>query len=223
MESRCLAKERQGNLCSICGADRMRALDHIKPLRLGGTDDLSNLHAMCTACHFATTYQEDLLGKANYDLRVSVLNSDVHDSFHLSTKTPQCARPLRELKGYAVEIDAVRSRRNASYQNEHPLPVYNVFDEITPAVQGRLADYSFVDKGVVAWGTGPHAMCLRPYTGARWYWKAAVQDMLDRQIIAWEDSKLSLTAAMHKPAGTLREAFETMGNSLHTIDRKSVV
>ena len=217
METRCLVKERQGNVCSICGEDSMLELDHIKPLRLGGTDDLSNVHAICTACHLTKTYQEDLLGKVKFDPLVSVLNSHVHDSFHMSTKTPQCVLPLRELKGYAVEIDAVRSRRNALYQNEHPLPVYNVFDEITPAVQGRLADYAFVDKGDVAWGTGLLAMRFLPYTGARWYWKAAVQDRLDRQIVTWEDIKLSLAAAAHLPADTLRTAFETMESSLHIV------
>ena len=92
-----------------------------------------------------------------------------------------------------------------------------MFDEITPAVQGRLADYSFVDKGDVAWGTGLQAMRFLPYTGARWYWKAAVQDMLDRQIVTWGDIKLSLTAAAHLPADTLRKAFETMESSLHTV------
>ena len=163
------------------------------------------------------TYQEDLLGKANYDPLVSVLNSHVHDSFHLSTKTPQCVLPFRELKGYAVEIDAVRSRRNALYQNKHPFPVDNVFDEIAPAVQGRLADYSFVDNGDVAWCTVLQSMRFLPYTGARWYWKAAVQDMLDRQIVAWEDMKLSLTAAAHLPADTLRKAFESMESSLQTV------
>ena len=120
MDTRCLVKERQGNFCSSCGEDRMLELDQIKPLRLGGADDLSNVHAICTACHLTETNQEELLGKVNYGPLVSVLNSHVHGSFHLNIKTPQCVLPLSELKGYAVEIDAVRSRRNALYQNEHP-------------------------------------------------------------------------------------------------------
>ena len=111
----------------------------------------------------------------------------------------------------------MRSRRNTLYQNEHPLPVYNVFDEIAPAIQGRLADSSFVDKGDVAWGTGLQAMRVLPYTGSRWYWKAAVQDMLDRQIVTWEDIKLSLTAAAHLPAYTLRKGFETMESALQRV------
>lgn len=41
--------------------------------------------------------------------------------------------------------------------------------------------------------------------------------MLDRQIVTWGDIKLSLTAAAHLPADTLRKAFETMASSLHTV------
>ena len=101
----------------------MLDLDHIKLFRLGGTGGLSNTHAICTAGHLTKTYQENLLDKVNYGPLVRVLNSHVHDIFHLSTKTPQRVLPLCELKGYAVEIDAVRSRCNAMYQNEHPLSI----------------------------------------------------------------------------------------------------
>ena len=41
--------------------------------------------------------------------------------------------------------------------------------------------------------------------------------MLDRQIVIWEELKLSLTAAAHLPADTLRKAFETMASSLQTV------
>ena len=44
-----------------------------------------------------------------------------------------------------------------------------------------------------------------------------MQDLLDRQIVTWEDIKLSLTAAAHLPADTLRKAFETMESSLQTV------
>ena len=88
---------------------------------------------------------------------------------------------------------------------------------MSPAVQGRLADCAFVNKGGVAWGMGLQAMRILPYTGARWYWKAAVQDMLDSQLVIWEDIKLSLTAAAHLPADTMRTAFETMASSLQTV------
>ena len=41
--------------------------------------------------------------------------------------------------------------------------------------------------------------------------------MLDHQIVTWGDIKLSLTAAAHLPADTLRKAFETMKSALQTV------
>eukprot|EP00973_Karenia_brevis_P069857 9712684-Karenia_brevis.AAC.1 len=75
---------------------------------------------------------------------------------------------LRRVQTSFLEIDAVKSRRNALVQNQDPLPIFCVLDAIRP-VSGpeQLSDYMFVDKHVVDWGTGLHATRFLPYTGAR--------------------------------------------------------
>ena len=41
--------------CAICGAVNADEIDHIVPVILGGTGDLSNLRALCRECHKTET------------------------------------------------------------------------------------------------------------------------------------------------------------------------
>jgi 5-methylcytosine-specific restriction endonuclease McrA len=42
---------RDGWKCVLCGSDRELSVDHIVEVSKGGTDDLSNLRALCKVCH----------------------------------------------------------------------------------------------------------------------------------------------------------------------------
>ena len=53
-----LAREPQ---CRFCG-EKATVVDHIVPLRDGGTHDIANLRPLCKSCHDRRTY-EDNLGK----------------------------------------------------------------------------------------------------------------------------------------------------------------
>lgn len=44
-------------LCRLCGA-RATEVDHITPLRLGGTHDLANLQPLCASCHRKKTSRQ---------------------------------------------------------------------------------------------------------------------------------------------------------------------
>lgn len=44
--------------CRVCGAPAT-VVDHIRPLRAGGTHDLSNLQALCRPCHQRKTNAVD--------------------------------------------------------------------------------------------------------------------------------------------------------------------
>lgn len=58
--------ERDKGLCQSCLADGMLthayAVDHITPKALGGTDDESNLQALCRPCHATKTAKEGARG-----------------------------------------------------------------------------------------------------------------------------------------------------------------
>jgi len=53
-------------LCRLClAAGRVTPatqVDHIKPKRLGGTDDLANLQSLCHSCHSSKTRKEQANG-----------------------------------------------------------------------------------------------------------------------------------------------------------------
>ncbi|MDE0658047.1 MAG: HNH endonuclease [Gammaproteobacteria bacterium] len=52
--------ERDGYACCRCGRRGVRLeVDHVVPLKDGGTDDLSNLQTLCKPCHAAKTRAEN--------------------------------------------------------------------------------------------------------------------------------------------------------------------
>lgn len=43
--------ERDGFKCVLCGSKDLLEIDHIKPVAFGGTDEMTNLQALCYACN----------------------------------------------------------------------------------------------------------------------------------------------------------------------------
>jgi 5-methylcytosine-specific restriction endonuclease McrA len=48
-----LVVDRQGELCATCGATGGLVLDHVIPIRWGGTNDVVNLQLLCGSCNSA--------------------------------------------------------------------------------------------------------------------------------------------------------------------------
>ena len=44
-------EDRDGRLCSFCGAEKDLTVDHKTPVSAGGTNDLSNLLILCRVCN----------------------------------------------------------------------------------------------------------------------------------------------------------------------------
>jgi len=42
---------RDGNLCLCCGGSEKLSIDHINPIKNGGTDSLSNFQTLCKSCN----------------------------------------------------------------------------------------------------------------------------------------------------------------------------
>ena len=43
--------DRDTNQCQSCGTQKALTIDHIIPLNLGGSNDLSNLQTLCQSCN----------------------------------------------------------------------------------------------------------------------------------------------------------------------------
>jgi hypothetical protein len=55
-----LIRARQGGACDACAKpwEPIFQIDHIVPLRIGGSNRLANLHALCPDCHARKTARE---------------------------------------------------------------------------------------------------------------------------------------------------------------------
>jgi 5-methylcytosine-specific restriction endonuclease McrA len=53
-----LIRERDGFKCVLCGSDDRLQVDHIIPVRLGGTNDVGNGRTLCHACHVKKTAED---------------------------------------------------------------------------------------------------------------------------------------------------------------------
>jgi 5-methylcytosine-specific restriction protein A len=49
--------------CRICGSTKALEVDHILNRARGGTEDRSNLQALCKACHSLKTHREGSVGR----------------------------------------------------------------------------------------------------------------------------------------------------------------
>lgn len=53
---RTMAERTLGNVCYNCGSTECTELHHVVPLKLGGTNNISNIVVLCSRCHKAAHY-----------------------------------------------------------------------------------------------------------------------------------------------------------------------
>ena len=101
-------------------------------------------------------FQENPLG--------SVFERNVYVAFHDSPKPTQAVQQLHAAQNNAIEIDAVRCRRNALDQNQSPLPIFSPVDQIQVLDDCALGDYNWVNKDLCIDDPIRYARLL-PYSG----------------------------------------------------------
>ena len=114
-------------------------LDHPVPLRdCGGNEQ--GLVPLCSNCHSHKSYLECLTPFQENPL-ASVFERSVFVAFHESPKPKQAVQQLRAVKSNsAIEIDAVRCRRNGLDQNTLPLPTFAPVGQIQAVDECVLGD-----------------------------------------------------------------------------------
>ena len=162
---------------------------------------------LCSNCHSHKSYLECLTPFQDNPL-ASVFDPTVYAAFHDSPKPRQAVQQLRlPSNANALEIDTVRCRRAALEYNQQPLPIFSPIDAIQELENCTLGDYNFVDKDVDILDVCKYAKHF-PYSGRRWYWKAACQYMLDEKNITYNDIKYTLTATAHISHDFLQTCFK---------------
>ena len=83
----------------------------------------------------------------------------------------------------ALELDIVRCRRNALCHAPCDFSCFCPPDNIVPAKEGELADFSYI----VATPVRRSALTMLPYTAPGWYHRIAAEFLLHHRVIMWAD------------------------------------
>ena len=128
----------QNKKCIECGKKCEKLeYDHITPLALGGSNDLTNFQGLCQGCHLDKTMKErENSDFIKFDDTASTFNSDALNiirsqsykqwAFVEKLKTEECPA------GEHNKIDHVKCRRNLVMHSRHDYPMYSVMDYPKP-------------------------------------------------------------------------------------------
>lgn len=206
----------QKGKCAKCDDDcRNPEIDHIVPLCKGGSDDLSNLQALCSQCHGAKSKAEN----APLGYLKSRFNNEVYENLVLSPAPPCMIFKDPGLQEYSpishaqivshLAVDIKGSRRNALYQATE-LPVFTPLDDILPVSPEKdLPDMVYVDKPFAASDLAAILAGL-PYHGPGWYSKIAIQYCLRTHKLSWQDLRYGVTASGRVPGDDVRAVIDQM-------------
>ena len=210
-------------LCVHCGA-LAQEIDHIIPKAAKGGDDISNLSAVCKACHKEKSCVDlNRVGVEDLNMFTSRFSDETWEGFVKSRKPTQIVcdlhKPIPSLQ--VVNVDVKSCRLSALIEaNAHDIPIFSPIDEFKPSVAGVLCDYNWVDLGACKSILG-----VLPYDGPRWYDKASCEFFLEVGIATWRDFKLSYQASAHRSAKDLatrlnkmKQMWEQVGESKEGVD-----
>ena len=112
-----------------------------------------------------TSFDEQRLDVEDSSAFISRFSQETWDGLVESRKPSQIVCNLHEeVEGGVVNIDVRSCRLNALIEaNVHPIPIFSPVDEFKEAVQGELADYTWVQLKDCRSPLG-----LLPYDGPRW-------------------------------------------------------
>ena len=189
-----------GQKCAECKmpAENM-AIDHIKPLASGGSNDVSNLQPLCKDCHKTKTIQENQEGAYRVrDETESFFNQSVYDNVVNSShfKVYQFVEKVaEEIPGQPTfKNDMRKCRRNIALNCQYEWPVYSVMDaprKFSGEVQ--CGQYYVICENVY------------PFRGCGWYYEPQIKYGLENGLIKMTDIRLEFIPSKKLPACHLRK------------------
>ena len=94
---RTMAERTLGNVCYNCGSTECTELHHVVPLKLGGTNNISNIVVLCSRCHKAAHYGRHIRDYQNkkvtgrpHNVSKEVLNSAITSYINGEIGTKEC-------------------------------------------------------------------------------------------------------------------------------------
>jgi len=94
---RSMAEKTLGKVCYNCGSDECIELHHVVPLKLGGTNNLSNIVVLCHRCHCAahngrhiSEYQNKEISGRPHNVEVEELDKALNEYVNGQIGTTEC-------------------------------------------------------------------------------------------------------------------------------------
>ena len=139
-----------------------------------------NLQLLCAAgCHAAKTAADTHCMVEDGFPLLSRFSLEAHGAFVMAQKPPQLVADLNAPKaGECINVDVFRCRYSSFVEgNEHELPIFSPIDEILPAREGELGDFTWVAMGSVK-----SMRKSLPYWGPGWSGRSTCELFLDARI-----------------------------------------
>lgn len=177
--------------CIKCNIEENLDIDHIKPLCLGGSNELDNLQLLCKGCHSEKCKEERENGPyfkidkivSSYNGKVKkIINSDLFQSWAFVEKVNEIDE-TKELKA----IDINKCRKNVLYNSKFDFPIYTVMDYPTVfKVNDKIeCGYYYVESENIF-----------PLRGNGWYCEPMIKKCLECKIIYKEQIKYKLIPSL---------------------------
>ena len=211
-----LTKEQKNNVkknqkfkCNICeGQLKTAEYDHIIPLAANGTNDLSNIQALCIQCHFSKSRNEQNNGEyMTLDAHTSTFNLTgkqiIHsDLFKRYAFIEKLGNTPKKHKSFYIDIN--KTRKNILYYLKHlqyEIPVFTCMDEPMKfnSTDSIKAGFYFIES---------HNYF--PLRENGWYSHAMVQYCLDNKIIKKENIKWKFTSSLTLGNDYFNKAIEVL-------------
>lgn len=188
---------RQGEIkCACCGAIKSLQIDHIIPIKCGGTSDDFNLQLLCKSCH-------QLKSKREQEEGVYVTMSPISSSYNNQTKDIMYnikkwafnQKLSEDMPKYAY--DMIKCRKNKLYYSKFAFPLFTVMD--SPKEFGGVVKCGFFYV---------ETQNTFPMRGNEWYSEPMVQYCLKRGIIRSENIKYELIPSITIPKDFFRKFID---------------
>lgn len=99
--ARVMAQRSLGTVCYNCGCDDATELHHIVPLKLGGTNNISNIAVLCHRCHCAAHHGRHIRNYCNkkvsgrpHNVPMDEMISAIEDLIHGRIGRAECKRRM---------------------------------------------------------------------------------------------------------------------------------
>jgi hypothetical protein len=195
------------HVCSTCHKDVKATnfqIDHIKPLSIGGTNEMSNLQILCKQCHTEKTRGEQEQGyfkssdtESSFNsITKSIFDSSLYGSYAFIESI--CDKiPKKMINNKIFSIDKNKCRKNILYYQKYAYPLFTVMDKPTEYKGQTGAGIYYIETEQYF-----------PFRGNGWYSYPLIKYGLDNELIKASEIKYVIESSLEVPHDYFNEFID---------------